>query len=34
MAQIKTDIESKRGEIESIVKRRDKISGELEQCNN
>ena len=34
MTQIKTDIESKKAEIESIEKRRDKIAGELEQCNN
>ena len=34
MMQIKTDIEGKKAEIESIEKRRDKIGGELEQCNN
>ena len=34
MTQIKTDIESKKAEIESIEKRRDKIAGEVESCNN
>ena len=34
MTQVKTDIESKKAEIESIENRRDKIMGELEQCNN
>ena len=34
MTQIKTDIESKKAEIDSIEKRRDKIMGELEQCDN
>ena len=34
MTQIKTDIESKKAEIDSIEKRRDKIMGELEQCEN
>jgi len=34
MTQIKTDIESKRAEIESIEKRRDKIAGELGQSES
>ena len=34
MTQVKTDIESKKAEIESIENRRDKIQGELEQCNS
>jgi len=34
MTQIKTDIESKKAEIESIENRRDKIQGELDACNN
>ena len=34
MTQIKTDVESKKAEIESIEKRRDKITGELEQSQS
>ena len=34
MTQIKTDIESKKAEIESIQKLRSKIQGELDQSNS